>query len=252
MIKFGFLKKALSSRISMLCVCFITLVSFNAEGFSQARVITAGFQFKPIFPSSMFGTANMADVVQNNIGFRADQKNGSSLGMIIRFGINKRFSFETGIHYVKRNFDLIIRDTTFYGKSDFKIIGYEIPVQGMIFLQMSKRVYMGASGGLSLDMYPSNIRTTDTYFIHNSKRNGVFQFGILANLGWELRTEKSGIIYLGASYHLPFSNFYTSTVKYVPSQEIIRFNLKGNYLTLDFRYYFHEDPAKQAKKKAKS
>jgi hypothetical protein len=217
---------------------------------SQENIFTAGFQYKPIFSSEFFSTGTKT-ISQNGIDFSVSQKSGFSAGMILRRGFTKRFSFETGINYTKRNFSLSITDTSFTGKSRFTIIGYEIPVQGMIFLQLAKHIFMNTAFGLSLDMYPSNIATADSYFKHNSNRHSLFQYSLLANLGYEYRTEKRGFFYVGASYHLPFTYFYLSTFNYLPKQEIAKMKLRGNYLTVDFRYYFHEEPLKPKKKKKK-
>lgn len=218
--------------------------------YSQQNIFTAGFQYKPIFSSEFFNTGTKT-VSQNGIDFSVSQKSGFSAGMILRRGFTKRFSFETGINYAKRNFNLSITDTSFTGNSGFTIIGYEIPIQGMIFLQLSEKIFMNTSMGLSWDMYPSNINTAGSYFQHISKRHALFQYSFLANLGYEYRTKKIGYFYLGASYHLPFSYFYLSTFNYTPRQEIARIKLRGNYLTVDFRYYFHEEPLKPKKKKKK-
>lgn len=218
--------------------------------FSQANIFTAGFQYKPIFPSAFFSTGTKT-LTENDITTSISQKMGFCGGMIIRRGFTKKISLETGINYTKRNFSLSITDTTFTGRSNFTIIGYEIPVQGMIFLQMSDRIFMNTSGGLSLDMYPSNIKTKDTYFEHVAARHSVFQFAALANLGWEYRTEKKGYFYWGASYHLPLSYFYKSYIKYKPTDRTSQMKLGGNYLTVDVRYYFHEDPMKPKVKKKK-
>lgn len=229
----------------------IILCAFmHTSSLAQENIFTAGFQYKPIFTNSFF-SSDTRSVTQNNIDFTIAQKMGYSAGMILRRGFTNQFSLETGINFTKRNFDLSIRDTTFTGKSDFKIIGYEIPIQGMIFLRMADKIYMNTSLGISMDMYASNISTYDTYFRHFSKRHSIFQFAALANLGFEYRTEKSGYFYLGSSYHLPFSYFFESSIQYNPNQEIARLRLSGTYLTLDFRYYFHEDPMKQKKKKKK-
>ncbi|MEK6615570.1 MAG: hypothetical protein AABZ32_05600 [Bacteroidota bacterium] len=234
------MNKNLSFLVSITFLC--------SEIFSQANIFTAGFQYKPIFSSAFFSTGEKT-ISQNGIDFSVSQKFGYCTGMVLRRGITKRFSVETGINYVKRNFALSITDTPFTGKSNFTIIGYEIPVQVLIFLQASKKGFINTSMGASWDMYPSNIATNDTYFRHNSKRHSLFQVSVLANFGYEYRTEKSGYFYLGASYHLPFSYFYLSTINYTPQQNIARMKLRGNYLTIDFRYYFHEDPLKSKKKK---
>lgn len=218
------------------------------RGQAQENIFTAGFQYKPIFSSAFFSTGTKT-VSQNGIDFSISQKFGYNAGMTLRRGFTKKLSMEFGINYVKRNFGLSITDTTFTGKSDFTIIGYEIPVQGLIFIRLGEKLYMNSSAGISTDMYPSNVATAGTYFMHHSSRNSLFQFSALANLGYEYRTPKNGYFYFGASYHLPFNYFYESAVKYIPPQEVIYIKLRGNYLTLDFRYYFHEDPLKPKKKK---
>ena len=223
----------------------------SITSYSQENTFTVGFQYKPIFPSAFFSTGTKT-IYQNEVDFSISQKVGYCAGMIIRRGITKQVSVETGINYTKRNFSLSIIDSTFTGKSVFTIISYEIPLQGMIFLRLADKLYMNTAFGATLDMYPSNIATNDTYFQHFSKRHGVFQSSVLANLGFEYRTTKSGYFYVGASYHLPFSYFYASSIKYTPRQEIVRTKLRGNYLTIDLRYYFHEDPLKPKKKKKKT
>lgn len=232
------------------CVVFTALLWKTEIVFSQAQIFTAGFQYKPIFTSSFLGS-DTKSIAVNTTDFSISQKNGYSAGMILRRGFTKQLSFETGINYTKRNFDLLITDTSFTGKSNFTIIAYEIPIQGLIFLRLSDKLYMNASLGISIDMYPSDIVTKDTYFKHYSIRHSLFQFAALANLGFEYRTEKSGYFYFGSSYHLPLSYIYSSSMMYNPTRDIGRLKLSGAFLTLDFRYYFHEDPLKPKKKKKK-
>ena len=217
---------------------------------AQENIFTAGFQYKPIFASSFLGTGPKT-VSQNGIDFSVSQKFGYCTGMILRRGFTKKISLEFGINYVKRNYGLSITDTTYTGKSNFTIIGYEIPVQGLIFIRLGEKLFMNASAGLSCDMYPSNIATSGTYFKHHSTRYSLFQSSVLANIGYEYRTVKNGYFYLGASYHQPFTYFYQSSINYTPVNEVTHMKLRGNYLTLDFRYFFHEDPLKPKKEKKK-
>jgi len=229
----------------------ILFVVFTSVGFSQENIFTAGFQYKPILPSAFFGTGTKT-VSQKGIDFSIEQDKGVCLGMIVRRGFTKRLSFETGINYTKRLYHLTLNDTGFTNSSDFKIIGYEIPLQGLIFLQLAKHLFMNASAGVSVDMYPTNIKSYNDYFFHFSKRHSLFQFSSLFNTGCEYRTKKSGYFYLGASYHLPFSYFYNSSIQYIPDKVISSIKLSGNYLSLDLRYYFHEEPIKPRVKKKKT
>src|ERR1051326_7726196 len=178
--------------------------------YSQENIFTAGFQYKPIFPSAFFSTGTNT-VSQNSANFSVSQKYGYCAGMILRRGITKRFSFETGINYVKRNYSLNITNTNFSGNYHFTIIGYEVPLQMLIFIRLGERLYMNAASGISLDISPSTIFTFNDYYKHFAERHSEFQGSVLANLGYEYRTEKSGYFYLGASYHLPFTYFYQSS-----------------------------------------
>ena len=111
-----------------------------------------------------------------------------------------------------------------------------------------------------MDIFPSDINTRSAYFKHLALRKSnfsVFNAGLIANLGWEYRTEKNGIIYLGSSYHRSYKDIYISKVEYYHNTNTVNppiaaksdFNLKGDYLTLDLRYYFPGDMNKKKKKK---
>ena len=234
----------------LLCFFFLlSNISHLTSVFSQENIYTVGFQIKPMLVSSFFNTGK-GEVIQRNIDFSVLQQSGYCGGMIIRRGFTKRFSMEFGINYVKRNYSLTLKDSTFTDKSHFTIIGYEVPVMGMIFLRVAPKIFMTTGFGLSCDMYPSDVETSDDYFQHYSQRHSMFQSAVLANLAYELRTEKSGYFNIGASYHLPFTNIYYTNIKFLPTN-IVQMKLPGNYLTIDFRYYFYEKPMKPKKEKKK-
>ena len=215
---------------------------------AQENILTAGFQFKPIFSSGFFD-AGSKNTVQNNIDYSLKQKFGYCFGMMVRRGITKKISFETGINYIQRNYELSITDSTFKGISDFGIVGYEVPLLGMVYIQLGERVFMNTALGMSLDIFPSDIATSGDYFKNYSERKHMIQEAFLGNLGYEYRTEKSGYLYLGASYHRPLQNIYSSNIEYTGNNksEITQIDILGNYLTLDIRYFFYEASLKQKK-----
>ena len=235
-------------RIILLSI-FI-LIAF--VGMAQKNITTVGFQFKPIFSSSMFGTGPV-ELSRNDINFTIHPGSGFSAGMLIRRGISNRISLESGISYVKRNYELNITDSEFDHTTDFKIIGYEVPVVGLVYIPLSQHLFMNAAFGFSFDFFPSDIFTGSSYFEHYGARTQWLVPGMLANLGWEFRTEKSGYFYLGASYHQPFREIYNSIITYKQfgkTEEVSVF-LRGNYLTFDVRYFFHEEPQERSGRKKK-
>ncbi|HKR04062.1 MAG TPA: hypothetical protein VJY62_05440 [Bacteroidia bacterium] len=237
---------------------FISLVFVSSVNFAQDNILTAGIQVKPIFSSKFFGTGEQTLTGDSSITFQTKPGSGFCAGMVVRYGITNRISFETGINYVKRSYTLNIHDSLlpFSGTSKYRIISYEIPLSGLVFIQLSEKIFMDVSLGVSFDFFPSSVQSQDDYFKHLGTRRGWIHESILANLGYEYRTEKSGYFYIGASYHRPFKDIYYSTVTYYRNKDDYtsgqQFLLSGNYLTMDLRYFFHEDPLKKQARKKKS
>jgi len=231
----------------------------STQLYSQERVATFGFQMKPIISSNLF-SAGVTELSQNGIDYSVSQRAGYSFGGVMRFGLNKWFSIESGISFVRRNYSARVfhEELAFADTTDFRIIGYEIPISGLVFVRLSDNIYMNASFGLALDMFPSDVFSGTsqefyqysgrTGFANSGSRIAFLKSGLLANIGFEYRTEKSGYFYFGASYHRPFSPIYNTGITYAYSNNSTNFEdlgilqLSGNYLTVDFKYFFHEEP----------
>jgi len=231
-----------------LLILIFSIIS--AASFAQEKITTAGFQFKPIFPSSFFSTGP-SNFEADSALFTMKQNSGFCFGMVVRKGLSKNFSFETGINFVNRRFSLEVTDSALYEKTKFRIIGYEIPTLLLLFVQLSQHIYMDVAFGHSLDIFPSDVFSKANYLNQYGARRNWAGSSLLANLGFEYRTEKSGYIYLGASFHRPFKFIYVSEIHYTGNnrQTDPLEKLGGNYLTLDLRYFFHADPEKRKKSK---
>jgi hypothetical protein len=228
-------------RLKQIPVLIVLLYCSAAA--AQKNVTTVGLQFKPIFPLSFLGTGTQSQLEQG-VQFDFSLRSGFAGGMVVRRGMTDLLSFETGINYVKRKYSLEMTDSGFRSSSDFRMVAYEIPASLLAYIQLGEKLYMNASMGASADMFASSLETEGEGYIHKSKRKNVLQPAVIANIGWEFRTLKSGYWCLGVSYHRPFSYIYTSQVQYqrAGKEFIIEQRLLGSYLTLDLRYFFHEDP----------
>lgn len=249
-----------------------------AQDDKAPQTITAGFEFRPIFPASFLKTGDQS-VSNGDFDVLISPKFGFSAGMTIRYGFHKRLALETGINFVQRNYNLTIhRDSaiidpinstpTYDSKSDFTIIGYEHPIKLLVFVRLAERFYMNAAAGFQLTFFPSDIFTSDQessktgqHFNHSSLRlgfdgkpgnDGFISGGAIANLGWEYRTKKIGYFYLGATYHVPFSDIYNSRFQYVDefhTSTVQQIGLNGSYLTFDVRYFFGAKPLEKKERK---
>jgi hypothetical protein len=212
---------------------------------AQGGLTHFGLQVKPVIPLDYFDP--LVTIEMPSVRGEVELKGGFSFGMSVRVGITNTIAMETGISQIRRAYDFsIVNDTNGYsGSSRVRFTGYEIPVTGLVYIRLGERTWMNTAMGVSIDIYPSDVqRDVEQGRIYIYRHNWA-RFGVLANLGVEYRTENSGTFYLGGSFHRPFNDMATAELTYYGPQfypYTMRNVLDGSYLTLDLRYYFHEDP----------
>ncbi len=233
----------------MKSIYLILFIFCSVAVVGQKGKTSFGIQFKPIIPNKFIGQLEQEFIhipIPQYNGL-VTQKLGYAFGMVIRQGISKTISIESGINFVQRNFNFSFNtlDSGIVTNKDFAFVNYDIPINALIYIKLSNKWYMNASGGISLSFYPSSIKAfadiksfNNTYSIIGERTKWA-NLGLNANYGFEYRTKKSGALYLGASFSSPFSSamsFYltweNNSTKYRVSQEF-----KGSYLTLDLKYF---------------
>lgn len=247
------------SSIGKKCLLLSLLLMLIASAQAQEGVITVGLQFKPMVPMKFIIDE---PIEQSDDDFTSEvaPRFGMNMGMVIRRGLNRMWSLETGINYVQRNFEMITRHVSLPEERtmNYRLISYEIPLQALVYVKLTDELYMNASGGMSVNFYPSNIETFDSHridttvfdFHQKTIRHSWIQLSLLANYGFEYRTKDKGYFYFGVSYSRPFQSIATSILSAQYNRNPARMDhpLKGDYLTLDLRYFFHEKPEKRVKK----
>lgn len=228
---------------------------FAVAGIAQQGVTTFGIQVKPVFPVSYFDPTIQLERedLQGNVTLNG----GYAFGMSVRVGLTKAISLETGLGQINRRYSFsLTNDTSGYSEtSDVKYVGYELPVTALVYIRLGQDTYMNAALGVSADFYPSDVQRDITEGRIYIFRNNWAQVGILGNMGVEYRSYRSGIFYVGATFHRPFSTMATAELTYYDVARNffpypMRGALNGSYLTMDLRYYFHEDPERVRRKKS--
>ena len=225
-------------------ITVLTIFLIGTVSLAQKGTTSFGLQFKPIVPVSYFnaGPINLSDTIVN---IEIKQKLGYSMGMIIRHNITDLISFETGINYVRRNYAIAATSKigTLNDQLEFGFVNYEIPLQALVYVQLSKRIYMNVSSGIGLNAYPSHVISSGENLLLEqlSLRGRIIGLSYLANIGFEYKTEEKGNFYLGASLVTPLSPITETKIKYeyqnATFSEFTAF-LNGNYITIDLRYFF--------------
>lgn len=241
----------LKSFLSFFCILFSII------GFSQKGVTTFGLHYKPIIPNRFIGMLKQDfnfEIFESSV----QQKLGHTFGGIVRQGITKNISAETGLSINYRNYalDFAIQDSGYTAQNSVGTVSYQLPISALVFIRLGKKLYMNTALGLGINYYPSNVKKTilidaDQAFQQEGARKKRFMGALIANIGFEYRTKSKGYFYLGSSYNLPFLPEYVFAMsyEYPGGKKLAIDNIIGSYLTLDFRYYFHEKPNVEQKRK---
>jgi hypothetical protein len=231
----------------------ILIVLFPLVSLAQKDITTVGFQIKPLFSSSFFGTGPQS-LSDSSFNYTLKPGSGYAAGMIIRKGFTPSLSLEFGLNYVVRNIALTANDGNQEVGNRLRIVGYEVPITQLIFIRLSQQIYMNAGAGFCLNIFPSDVYKRDTSLYVYGGRSHIFTPSLLANIGVEYRTPKSGYFYLGASLNRPFSEIYGISLSYMknglPLNSVLG-KMNGSYVSVDLKYFFHEDPEKKKARKAK-
>lgn len=215
-------------------------------GQGQEGETSFGLSVKPMISGSLLNEG-LANKSEKGLLVEIPKEFGYSAGMCIRHGFSKRFSIESGIHFVQRNYSFNITDRNYNRAAQypFRMVGYQVPVLALVYVQLTRQILMDVAFGLSVDMYPSDLAIIEDNLLAEMRRRGWVFPALEANIGWEWRTEKAGTFYLGATYHRPFGDIYYVVFEFDgdPSdplnQEILTdMYFDGNYLTVDLRYFF--------------
>lgn len=206
-----------------------------------------GFQFRPIIPSSFLGEQVFTTSL-NNFSTTFSQKYGYSFGATIRVGMTKLIAFETGINYNQRHFgiDASIADSGFYEKTTLGFVNYDIPLNALVYIQLSDKIYANAAMGGMLSFSPTNV--AKHYFVggvnnfyHSGQLKRKANFNLNASIGFEYRTEKKGFFYFGGSAVIPVSPLFYLYSQYRSSVNVLLSTINpvsGSYMTVDLKYFF--------------
>lgn len=173
---------------------------------------------------------------------------GRSLGAHLRRHYGERFGLETGIFYTQRSFliDMSVPDSNIFSSTDIRFITFDVPLNGMLFLKMSEKIYANTGLGIGMTYKPSNVGVVSNpsgkhQFAHGGLIDQKFTFNVNGHIGFELRTYEDGILYLGGVARVPFSPLFRFQSKYqYGNNSVINFaNFNAGWLGIELKYYFH-------------
>lgn len=236
--------------LNLLC-CFAAFASFGQQKVKKERFPSYfGLVVSPVIPTNFIGskTTSFKDTSGlMNVNFQHHW--GFTFGAIARFGLTKTISIETGINQVRRNFNVNVQipDSSINEDQQLTFVNYDIPINGLIYVQLSDKWFMNGAVGVSITHYPSNVK--DSILPGDKERISIegrrihrTYFAANAGLGFEYRTEKYGTFYLGGGAKVPFDPVFFGVAIYNKSgngNKLTAYEpVSAGYFTLDFRYFF--------------
>lgn len=228
----------------------ILFATFSLAGFSQVGKIAPpsyfGLQVRTIFPTQFIGT-NTLELNKDGFQSTISQRIGYSFGGTVRVGLTELIALETGINFNQRYYDInyAVPDSGLVGSTELGFIEYDVPINALFYIRLAEKWYMNASLGLALTFKPTHVRTIDSpggyhQFIYTGQLRSRAGLDANANFGFEYRTEKNGIFYLGGSARVPFSPLFDLVATYQWQGKINQTygEMDGSYLSLDLKYFF--------------
>jgi hypothetical protein len=222
---------------------------------AQVGVTTFGLQVKPVIPFSFFEP--VTNLQLEHLSSTLELNGGMALGMLVRTGISKSISLEVGLDQITRRYRFTLQNDTngYQGEGDLRFVGYEMPVVCLVYIRLGEKTWMNNALGFSMDFYPGDAKKELDYGQAYYFRRNWAQAGVVGNIGVEYRTERSGYFYLGATFHRPFGEMAQANVTWLDkyrSYQPYKMTtlLSGSYLTVDLRYFFHEDADKARVRRA--
>jgi hypothetical protein len=229
-------------------IFLITIFLFTAVISHSQRNVPSyfGIQVKPIFPTRFIGEPTLT-LEEGEFSTTITQKTGFSFGGTVRAGITNLLALETGINFNQRHFDIdmSVVDSAVYAKNDLTFVSYDIPINGLVYVQLSDNIFMNASLGVALTFKPTHVGIVTNpggsfSFTHTGLVKRKTGFDLNANFGFEYRTKRSGFFYLGGTARVPFSPIFDliALYKYQGYKVNTRGEVDGSFLTIDFKYFF--------------
>lgn len=205
---------------------------------------TFGLQYKPILPIEKLNVTEL-NLSENGLNVTLSPELGLNFGAVIRWELIDKLSLETGLNYNKRSFTMeaMLEDTALSTSLEYSIVTYEVPIQALFYVRLSKKWYMNVATGISVNFRASNVGklSEDENFSQITYVKNL-NLAYVANIGVEYRTKKSGAFYLGASLTNPFRPLgeIHATSQVDNYRTTIIGDVSGNYISIDLRYFFHD------------
>lgn len=148
-------------RIILVAISFFAMQIAEAQ-YAVPNNWIFGVQLRPTFPNAYLKTEGVTATAENYL-VQSSTQPGISFGAVLRKPIGKFWNIETGLNFTRRNyqfdFNYDFNGINVQNTQQMTFIGYELPIQALVYVRLGKQWYMNASAGIVIDAYPSETET---------------------------------------------------------------------------------------------
>jgi hypothetical protein len=221
---------------AFFCILFIAFA--NKLSAQKVDRTTLGVSFRPIIPSALFDNTGLESVT-DKATYTLNPQLGFSAGVVLRQGLYKQFSLESGINYVERIYNSTIKSDSANYSNKIHFVNYEVPVLCNIYVRTAQQSYLTTAFGFSFDFFPNDVSVPQENYTQKAVRHSWVLPGLVAQVGYEFRTAKNGFFYVGGTYHRMLESIaYTGFLTPDGFQTSSTMTLNGHYFALEFKYFF--------------
>jgi hypothetical protein len=231
--------------LKLICILFFLTASHIVVGQTERTVLRPGWQggiqYRPLLVTPIT-KREFKPLVNNGFSANMTPRTGHSFSVLVRYNFNRHVALEFGLGYTRRNHKILAEytDSSWTDEANFGIINYEIPVQGLYYVRLGDNLYTNILAGFTFNFFPSDVESVgnNREMYQRSYRREWAGIALVANVGLEYRTEKSGYFYAGLSLHRPVQFIYsTYYYEFLSVNQLASQPIQGMYTGLDFRYF---------------
>ena len=140
------------SKIIFNILLFLLLVNNVVGQKNSLKNQKVGFLLGALTTVNYFGIGSVEEQEENSF-LAVSNKTGYQFGMLLKSEFNKKISLETGILFCRRNFQIngstLNQPNILKDNSDFGFINYSFPLKALVYVQLSKDLYIRNSIGFN-------------------------------------------------------------------------------------------------------
>lgn len=237
----------------LVLTCFSCFFAFGQEVQEKREKFPShfAFQLRGLIPNK-FSEPRTNTIFNDTLTSSITQNYGFSFGGVIRRRYTDGLGIEIGLNLSKRYYSLTtaVPDSNLFFDKKFAFTSFELPVNGLVFIKLSERVFTNAGLGASIIYKPSSVSVNGEGGFKEGKNEfslaGIivnkFNVNINAQLGFEYESDRKGIFYLGGSAHIPTAPLFYFLARYGYANSDIGtalvYEQRSPFFTVDLRYYF--------------